>query len=182
MEIEKTEFPGLLLIKSQIFKDARGFFYESWSAERYREAGIAESFVQDNVSFSLRGVLRGLHYQKPYAQGKLVSVLVGEVWDVAVDLRRNSPTFGKWRGFTLTGDGKEQLYIPPGFAHGFCVISETALFQYKCTDKYSPESEHGIIWNDPTLNIAWPIEQPTLSEKDAKYPCFAELCGELLFE
>lgn len=182
MEIITTEFPGLLFIKPKIFGDARGYFYESWNRERYENAGITENFVQDNVSFSSKGVLRGLHYQKPYTQGKLVSVLLGEVWDVVVDLRRSSPTFGKWQGFTLTGEGKEQLYVPRGFAHGFCVLSETALFQYKCTDKYSPESEHGIMWNDPTLAIPWPVHEPLISDKDTKHPRFKDLSGELLFD
>ena len=181
MEIIKTEFPGLLLIKPQIFGDARGYFYEAWNKERYEAAGITESFVQDNVSFSSKGVLRGLHYQKPYTQGKLVSVLMGEVWDVVVDLRRSSPTFGKWKAFTLTSERKEQLYVPQGFAHGFCVLSETALFQYKCTDKYSPESEHGIMWNDETLGITWPVRNPLISEKDTKHPCFKALNETLLF-
>lgn len=182
MEIITTEFPGLLFIKPKIFGDSRGYFYESWNRERYENAGITEDFVQDNVSFSSRGVLRGLHYQKPYTQGKLVSVLLGEVWDVAVDLRRSSPTFGKWQGFTLTGERKEQLYIPRGFAHGFCVLSETALFQYKCTDKYSPESEHGIMWNDPTLAIPWPVHEPVISDKDKMHPRFKDLSGEFLFD
>ena len=182
MEIITTEFPGLLFIKPKIFGDARGYFYESWNRERYENAGITEDFVQDNVSFSSKGVLRGLHYQKPYTQGKLVSVLVGEVWDVVVDLRRSSPTFGKWQGFTLTGERKEQLYVPCGFAHGFCVLSETALFQYKCTDKYSPESERGIIWNDETLNIPWPVHDPIISNKDTKHPRFNNLSDKLLFD
>ena len=182
MEIITTEFPGLIFIKPKIFGDSRGYFYESWNRERYENAGITENFVQDNVSFSSKGVLRGLHYQKPYTQGKLVSVLLGEVWDVVVDLRRSSPTFGKWQGFTLTGEGKEQLYVPRGFAHGFCVLSETALFQYKCTDKYSPESEHGIMWNDPTLAIPWPVHEPLISDKDTKHPRFKDLSGELLFD
>ena len=182
MEISTTEFPGLVLIKPKIFGDARGYFYESWNKERYESAGITEDFVQDNVSFSSRGVLRGLHYQKPYTQGKLVSVLMGEVWDVVVDLRRSSPAFGKWQGFTLTGEHKEQLYVPRGFAHGFCVLSETALFQYKCTDRYSPESERGIMWNDPTLAIPWPVRAPVISEKDTKHPHFKDLKDELLFD
>ena len=182
MEIITTEFPGLVLIKPKIFGDARGYFYESWTKERYESVGITEDFVQDNVSFSSRGVLRGLHYQKPHTQGKLVSVLMGEVWDVVVDLCRGSPTFGKWQGFTLTGEHKEQLYVPRGFAHGFCVLSETALFQYKCTDKYSPESERGIIWNDPTLAIPWPVREPVISEKDTKHPYFKDLKDELIFD
>ena len=172
---------GLIYIEPKIFEDGRGWFYESWNKERYSEIGITEDFVQDNFSLSSRGVLRGLHYQKPYTQGKLVSVIKGEVWDVAVDLRKGSSTFGKWLGFTLTGERKEQLYVPKGFAHGFCVISETAIFHYKCTDKYSPESEHGIIWKDRTLNITWPIKDPIISEKDKEYPEFIEITNDLLF-
>lgn len=181
MKIQRTDFEGLVYIEPKVFGDNRGWFYESWNRERFYEIGITEDFVQDNLSFSCKGVLRGLHYQKPYTQGKLVSVIEGEVWDVVVDLRKNSSTFGKWQGFTLTGNKKEQLYIPKGFAHGFCVVSETAIFQYKCTDKYSPGSEHGIIWNDSTLNIPWPAKDPIISEKDKKYPCFSELTDNLLF-
>lgn len=182
MEVTKTVFPGVVFITPKIYGDSRGWFYESWNHERYAEIGITENFVQDNVSFSSKGVLRGLHYQKPYTQGKLVSVLQGEVWDVIVDIRRSSPMFGKWQGFTLTGANKEQLYVPKGFAHGFCVISDTALFQYKCTDRYSPNSEHGILWNDKTINIPWPVTDPIISEKDTKHPAFADISAELLFD
>ena len=180
--IENTQngFDGLIYLDLKFFGDSRGWF-TTWNKERYSEIGITEDFVQDNFSFSSKGVLRGLHYQKPYTQGKLVSVIEGKVWDVVVDLRRNSHTFGKWQGFPLTGEKKEQLYIPKGFAHGFCVVSETAIFHYKCTDKYSPESEHGIIWNDSTLNIPWPVKDPIISEKDKKYPRFSELTDDLIF-
>lgn len=181
MEIVTTAFPNLTLIKPKIFGDSRGWFFESWNKERYTDVGIGMPFVQDNISYSTKNVIRGLHYQKPFTQGKLVFVLEGTVWDVAVDLRKKSPTFGKWQGFTLTGEGKEQLYVPPGFAHGFCVLSDTALFQYKCTDKYSPESERGIIWNDKTLNICWPVNNPIISDKDTRHPSFSELTEELLF-
>lgn len=182
MKMLKTDLPGLIYIEPKIFGDNRGWFYESWNKERYAEIGISDDFLQDNFSYSSCGVLRGLHYQKPYTQGKLVSVLEGEVWDVAVDLRKKSPTFGKWQGFRLTGENKEQLYIPKGFAHGFCVVSETAFFHYKCTDKYSPESEHGIMWNDKTLDISWPVKNPIISEKDKHYPLFSELTAKLLFD
>ena len=182
MEVIKSEFPGLLLIRPKVFGDSRGWFFESWNKERYEDTGIKEEFVQSNISYSTKGVLRGLHYQKPYTQGKLVFVLQGEVWDVVVDLRRSSPTFGKWTGFTLTGDCKEQLYVPKGFAHGFCVLSDTAMFQYMCTDKYSPASEQGIMWNDRTLNIPWPTEAPIISDKDTKHPMFTELSDNLLFD
>ena len=182
MEVIKSEFSELLLIKPKIFGDSRGWFFESWNKERYEEAGIQDNFVQSNVSYSTKGVLRGLHYQKPYTQGKLVFVLQGQVWDVVVDLRRTSPTFGKWKGFTLTGEGKEQLYVPKGFSHGFCVLSDTALFQYMCTDKYSPASEQGIMWNDKTLNIPWPVDDPIISDKDTRHPEFTELSTSLLFD
>lgn len=182
MKVTKTELAGVIFIEPQIFGDKRGWFYESWNKKRYVSAGITEDFVQDNVSYSSYGVLRGLHYQKPYTQGKLVTVQCGKVWDVVVDLRRSSPTFGKWRGFTLTGEKKEQLYVPRGFAHGFCVLSETALFQYKCTDDYSPQSEHGVMWNDETLAIPWPVKNPLISEKDKKHPKFKELTDDLLFD
>ncbi len=141
---------------------------ETWNAQRYREFGLDQAFVQDNLSRSRRGVLRGLHFQKPDPQGKLVYVLEGEVFDVAVDIRRGSPTFGQWEEHTLSADNKLQFYIPAGFAHGFCVTSETALFAYKCTELYHPASEGCVAWNDPDLNIPWPIEQPELSTKDAK--------------
>lgn len=177
----KFNIEGLIYIQPKVYGDSRGWFYESWNKERYSEIGIAVDFVQDNFSFSCRGVLRGLHYQKPYTQGKLVSVIQGEVWDVVVDLRKDSPTLGIWQSFSLTAKNKEQLYIPKGFAHGFCVVSETAIFHYKCTDKYSPESEHGIIWNDSTLNIPWPVKDPIISEKDKKYPRFSELTDDLIF-
>ena len=182
MKIIATNFPNLTLIKPHIFGDSRGWFFESWNKGRYIEAGIGLPFVQDNISYSTKNVIRGLHYQKPFTQGKLVFVLEGEVWDVVVDLRRRSPTFGKWQGFTLTGKNKEQLYVPPGFAHGFCVISDTVLFQYKCTDIYNPASERGIMWNDPDLNIPWPTEKPVISDKDTKHPFFRDLTRDLLFD
>ena len=170
MRVIPTSLPGVLVIEPQIFGDSRGFFLETWNLARYREAGLPEAFVQDNVSRSSRGVLRGLHFQEPKAQGKLVTVLDGEVFDVAVDIRVGSPTFGKTAGETLSGESKRQIYIPPGFAHGFCVLSATAIFTYKCTESYAPEAEGGIIWNDPDLGIDWPALEPTLSAKDGKYP------------
>ena len=168
MRVTPTELPEVLLIEPQIFGDSRGYFLESWNQARYREAGVPATFVQDNLSLSRRGTLRGLHFQQPNAQGKLVTVLEGEVLDVAVDIRVGSPWFGKSTGLMLTGESKRQLYIPPGFAHGFYVLSETALFMYKCTVAYAPEAEVGVIWNDPDLAVAWPIEAPTLSAKDAQ--------------
>lgn len=163
-----------------MYGDARGFFMETWHQQRYAAAGLPASFVQDNLSLSKQGTLRGLHFQHPHAQGKLVFVLQGEVFDVAVDIRNGSPTFGQWVGVTLSADNKRQLYIPAGFAHGFCVTSETALFAYKCTDFYQPQAEGGIIWDDPELGIEWPIDTPLLSAKDRTYPRLQELPPERL--
>ena len=168
MEVTKTAIPAVLLIKPNVFGDSRGWFQETFQTYRYREAGIDADFVQDNVSFSQRGVLRGLHFQDPQPQGKLVSVLQGEVFDVAVDIRRGSPTFGQWVGEYLSADNHHQLWVPPGFAHGFCVTSETALLAYKCSDYYNPKTEYCIRWDDPTLNIEWPIKEPLVSEKDKR--------------
>lgn len=173
---------GLIEFMPTHFGDTRGFFLQTWHSREYAEAGVPGIFVQDNLSLSQRGTLRGLHYQKPRTQGKLVFVLSGEVWDVAVDLRKGSPTFGKWEAFTLSEEIHNQLYIPPGFAHGFCVLSEEALFTYKCTDFYAPECEHGIIWNDPDLGIPWPVKDPILSPKDGKYPRLRDIPEESLFK
>ncbi len=172
MKVSSLEIPEVLLIEPTVYGDERGFFFESFNQARFNEAAGAEvSFVQDNHSKSAKGVLRGLHYQISQAQGKLVRVVEGEVFDVSVDLRRSSPTFGQWVGEILSADNRRQLYIPPGFAHGFVVLSETAQFLYKTTDFYSPQHERAIIWNDPTVNVAWPIETtPTLSSKDAQAP------------
>jgi dTDP-4-dehydrorhamnose 3,5-epimerase len=166
MNIVTTKIPGVIIIEPKVFGDERGFFLETYNAERYRSAGIKENFVQDNLSFSRKGILRGLHYQKPMTQGKLVQVLQGEVYDVAVDIRFGSPTFGQWEAVILSAQNKRQFYLPAGFAHGFVVTSEVALFSYKCTDAYNPEGEYSIAWDDPDLNIPWPISNPQLSEKD----------------
>jgi len=175
MKIIETELPGVLIVEPDRFGDARGFFQEIWHEGRYGEAGIPGPFVQDNMSLSAQGVLRGLHYQNPHAQGKLVYVLQGEAFDVAVDVRVGSPTFGKWTGVTLSGDSGRQFYIPPGFAHGFCVTGESALFAYKCTDFYNPETEGAIRWNDPAIGIDWPVSDPTVSGKDADAPLLADV-------
>jgi dTDP-4-dehydrorhamnose 3,5-epimerase len=170
MKVTRTAIPEVCLIEPRVFGDARGFFYESFNARAFSEAtGVTTEFVQDNHSRSARGVLRGLHYQIQQAQGKLVRVVSGEVYDVAVDIRRSSPTFGKWVGTHLSGDNKAQFWVPAGFAHGFVVLSETAEFLYKTTDYYAPEHEQCIAWNDPFLNIQWPDlgEAPKLSAKDA---------------
>jgi len=181
MKVLPCDLEGLLLIEPRVFGDARGFFLETWNERRYSEAGIRGPFVQDNLSFSRRGAVRGLHFQNPSAQGKLVYVLQGEVFDVAVDLRRSSPTFGRWYGVTLSADNKRQLYIPPGFAHGFAVVSETALFAYKCTAFYAPEHETTLLWNDPDLAIPWPVEEPVLSEKDRQGLRLRDLPEDKLF-
>ena len=168
MKVIETSIDGLLIIEPVVYGDNRGFFLETYNAARYREMGIVAEFVQDNLSRSRRGVLRGLHFQKPMEQGKLVQVLEGVVYDVAVDVRCGSPTFGKWEAVELSENNKRQFYIPPGFAHGFLVLSESALFNYKCTDFYNPQGECSIAWNDPLLSIPWPEDVPELSEKDMK--------------
>ena len=168
MKIESTPLTGVTLITPTVHGDARGFFLETWHAKRYREAGIALPFVQDNHSRSQHGVLRGLHLQKSRPQGKLVNCSVGSVFDVAVDVDPRSSSFGVYVGVELSGKNHRQLWIPPGYAHGFCVLSETADFHYKCTDLYFPNDEGGLIWNDPEVGIEWPIEAPSLSEKDLK--------------
>ena len=175
MKITSMSLPEVLLIEPGRFGDARGYFMETWHQERYAAAGIKLAFVQDNLSRSARGILRGLHLQHPNAQGKLVYVLEGEVFDVAVDVRVGSPNFGKWTGAHLSSEDHRQLWIPPGFAHGFCVTSETAMFAYKCTALYSVADELGVAWNDPALAVSWPVAEPRLSAKDAALPRLAEL-------
>lgn len=170
MNVTETTLPGVLLVEPRAFGDARGFFFESFHAERYAKAGIVGPFVQDNVSRSAKGILRGLHLQEPRGQGKLVYVTRGAVFDVAVDVRRGSPHFGKWFGTELSDENHRQLWIPAGFAHGFCVTTDVADFAYKCTDFYAPEHEQSILWNDPAIGIVWPIAEPLLSGKDAKAP------------
>ena len=168
MKVTSTKLPGLLLIEPKIFGDARGFFYESWNAREFERAGVRATFVQDNHSRSEKGVLRGLHYQIGRPQGKLVRVSEGEIFDVAVDIRRGSSTFGKWEGARLSAQSKNMLWIPAGFAHGFCVMSDFADVLYKTTDFYAPEHERCILWNDPELKIDWPLRgAPLLSPKDA---------------
>lgn len=175
MNIVSTDIDGVLIIEPDVFKDNRGFFLETYQKKRYAAAGINSDFIQDNLSYSVRGTLRGLHYQLPNAQAKMVQVLKGEIYDVAVDIRRGSPSFGQWIGVHLSDDNKRQLFIPEGFAHGFCVLSETALFIYKCSDYYTPESEKGILWSDPELDINWPVNDPILSEKDGRYICLSKV-------
>ena len=175
MEVVKTPIEGVLLIKPQVFGDERGYFVETWQKERYEAAGINLPFVQDNHSKSTKGILRGLHFQKQHPQGKLVMVSLGEVFDVAVDIRKGSPTFGKWFGAILNQENQNQLWIPPGMAHGFVVLSDVAHFHYKCTDLYHPGDEGSIRWNDPTIAIDWPYkEEPVLSAKDQIAPFFKD--------
>jgi len=175
MKITSTKLPGVLIIQPRVFADQRGFFMETYHLKKYAEKGLDLSFVQDNLSYSTIGTLRGLHYQYPNAQGKLVQAIKGEIFDVAVDIRCGSPTFGKWTGAYLSDENKRQIFIPEGFAHGFCVISDTASVVYKCTDFYAPESEKGIIWSDSDIGIEWPVKEPLLSPKDSQYPCLKDI-------
>ncbi|ALA60718.1 dTDP-4-dehydrorhamnose 3,5-epimerase [Nitrospira moscoviensis] len=179
MRVTPLDIPGALVIDPDVFRDPRGVFLETYHQRRYEDAGIPGPFVQDNYSWSVRGTLRGLHFQEPHAQGKLVMVVEGAVYDVVVDVRKGSPSFGAWYGTELSAENRRQLYIPPGCAHGFCVTSEGAAFLYKCTDFYSPKDERGIRWNDPALGIAWPIEKPILSAKDQAYRTLAEMDNDL---
>ncbi|HVE49127.1 MAG TPA: dTDP-4-dehydrorhamnose 3,5-epimerase [Casimicrobiaceae bacterium] len=175
MKVTPTDIPDVKIVEPRVFGDARGFFFESWNERALGSAGIDATFVQDNHSRSQRGVLRGLHYQVEHAQGKLVRVVSGEVFDVAVDLRRRSPTFGRWVGVMLSADNKRMLWMPPGFAHGFLVVSETADFLYKATDYYHPEHERTLVWNDPDVNVRWPVAgEPTLAAKDKAGTRFAD--------
>jgi dTDP-4-dehydrorhamnose 3,5-epimerase len=180
MNIIQTDIPGVLIIEPRVFGDARGYFMETWQQHRYAEAGIPAHFVQDNISFSQRGILRGLHFQHPQGQGKLVYVLQGEVFDVAVDIRVGSPYFGRSVALTLSAENKRQFYIPSGFAHGFCVTSEAALFVYKCTDFYNPALEGSVRWDDPEIGIDWPIRDPVLSDKDKAARLLSEISKDQL--
>jgi dTDP-4-dehydrorhamnose 3,5-epimerase len=171
----QTEIPGVVIIEPDVHRDPRGYFLETYHERKYAEGGIQGPFVQDNHSFSLRGTLRGLHAQRRHPQGKLVRAVEGEMFDVAVDIRRGSPTFSKWVGVTLSGENCRQFYVPPGFAHGFCVLSERVHVVYKCTDFYDREDEFGVAWNDPEIGIAWPITEPALSAKDAAAPRLAKI-------
>jgi dTDP-4-dehydrorhamnose 3,5-epimerase len=175
LKIQKTALPGVILIEPKIFKDSRGFFMETFHKGKYEEAGIDQDFVQDNYSHSSSGTLRGLHYQLKHPQGKLIYVITGEIFDVAVDIRYGSPTLGQWAGFTLSSENRRQVFIPEGFAHGFCVLSEAADVLYKCTDLYKPDDEYGIVWSDKTVGIEWPVAKPTVSDKDRDYPGLREV-------
>ncbi|MDP8206771.1 MAG: dTDP-4-dehydrorhamnose 3,5-epimerase [Candidatus Electryonea clarkiae] len=175
MEFIKTSIEGMFVVVPQVFSDERGFFMETYHVGKFAANGIDLSFVQDNHSHSTSGVLRGLHYQLHHPQGKLIRVMHGEVFDVGVDIRKGSPTFGKWHGEILSGENKLMLYLPPGIAHGFCVLSEEVDFLYKCTDLYSPEDDRGLIWNDPSIGIDWRITNPILSKKDQQNPGLGEI-------
>lgn len=166
MKATPTDLPGVVIIEPRVFSDARGFFFESYNAERYAQAGLPPVFVQDNHSSSVRGTIRGLHYQLRRPQGKLFRVLRGAVFDVAADIRRGSPTFGRWTGVELSAENKRQVFIPAGFAHGFCVTSDGAEVEYKCTDVYVADDQHGVLWNDPTIGVRWPVTTPVLSDQD----------------
>ena len=179
MRILPTTLPGVLTIEPRVFQDDRGFFLEAFNADRFASHGLPQLFRQDNHSRSTRGVLRGLHYQLRRPQGKLVSVIRGSVFDVAVDIRRGSPTFGRWYGTVLREEEPKQLWIPPGFAHGFCTLTDVADFVYKCTDVYVPEDDRGILWSDPAIGIEWPVRDPLLSDKDRRLPCLADPAAEL---
>ena len=173
--IPTSVFSDVIIIEPDVYGDNRGYFFESYTVKKYAPFNLPEVFVQDNLSYSQKGVLRGLHYQLEHQQGKLVMAVQGEILDVAVDVRKGSPTFGKWTGVLLSSENHRQLYIPEGFAHGFCVLSDTARMLYKCTDYYDPSSERGIIWNDPVLNIDWGIDQPVVSRKDSANLPLSEL-------
>lgn len=175
MNVTQTKIPDVLVIEPAVFKDERGLFMELFHASRYEEHGLAEPFVQDNYSISRQDTLRGLHYQLKHPQGKLIQVIEGAVFDVAVDIRLGSPTYGQWVAEVLSDDNNKQLYVPPGFAHGFCVLSETARFIYKCTDVYTPNDEHGVLWSDQGLAIDWPVSAPVLSDKDRQFQVLANI-------
>ena len=175
MKVIETSLPGCVVLEPAVFGDARGVFFEAWNADRFGEHGLPVKFVQSNVSTSVKGVLRGLHYKWPRPQGKLVSVLEGEVYDVAVDIRRGSPTFGRWEAVILSAQNHRQFWIPEGFAHGFAVLSEHAVFNYLCTDVYVKEADAGVRWNDGDIGVDWPVSDPLLSAKDEKAPFLADI-------
>ena len=179
MKFTPTKIPDLIVIEPDVFQDSRGYFLELYQREKYRCNGVPLEFVQDNRSRSVKGTLRGLHFQQRQPQGKLVQVTVGEVFDVAVDIRRHSPTFKQWVGVTLSEGNFRQFYVPPGFAHGFCVLSEYAIFEYKCTDFYSPQDELAIAWNDAELGVDWPVKEPILSKRDSAAPLLKDILGAL---
>ncbi len=169
MKTIPTDLPGVLIVEPRVFPDTRGFFFESYHAERYAKAGIAPVFVQDNHSSSIKGTIRGLHYQWRHPQAKLLRVIRGTVFDVAADIRRGSPTWGRWVSVELSAENKRQVFIPAGFAHGFQVISDVAEIEYKCSDFYMPDDQHGVLWSDPTIGVRWPVQNPILSDQDRRF-------------
>lgn len=175
MIVETTALEGVMILRPDVYSDGRGYFMETHHQARYRDHGIDRTFVQDNLSYSVRGTLRGLHFQVRRPQAKLVQVIAGRIWDVAVDLRPSSATYCRWLGVSLSDENHRQLFIPEGFAHGFCVLSPSAHFMYKCTDFYAPDDEAGVVWSDPDIGIHWPVEDPIVSEKDRNLPRLAEL-------
>ena len=179
MKFQPSEIPDIIIIEPDVHRDARGFFLESYNERKYREAGVPATFVQDNHSRSMRRTLRGLHAQRRRPQGKLVRAIEGEIFDVAVDVRRGSPTFGRWVGVRLSAENFKQIYVPPGFAHGFCVLSELAQVEYKVTDFYDPTDELGLLWNDPEVGIQWPVPEPLLSPKDSSAARLREIMDQL---
>ena len=181
MKIVSSKIPDVKIIEPTVHGDDRGYFFESYKEEIFSKNNLPVHYVQDNQALSQKGVLRGLHYQLKYSQGKLVSVPFGKVWDVAVDLRQSSETFGEWVGIEISQDNHRLVYIPAGFAHGYCVLSNEAIFQYKCTEVYHPEDEYGLIWNDDKLNIQWPVTNPVISDKDLRHPTFHNIKTEHLF-
>lgn len=180
MKMIETQLPGVLIFEPDVFGDHRGWFKETYQKNRYEQLGLNCSFVQDNASFSQKGILRGLHFQNPKAQAKIVQVLSGEVFDVAVDVRVGSPTFAKWFGTILSGENHKQMFVPKGFAHGYCVLSDTAIFSYKCDEYYSQQTELGVIYNDPDIGIDWPVSEPILSEKDSAYSKLKDISQDKL--
>jgi len=175
MKVIGTELEGVLIVEPDVFQDRRGYFMETYHQKRYAASGIDKPFVQDNLSYSVKGTLRGLHYQIHHEQGKLIQVIRGEIFDVAVDIRQGSPTFGQWTFARLSESNRLQIYVPEGFAHGFCVLSEDALVMYKCTNFYEPGAERGVLWSDPGLGISWPVQEPLLSPKDSVSPKLEEI-------
>jgi len=181
MNVIATDIEGVLIIEPQVFQDPRGCFLETYHDNRFKAAGLSFAFVQDNLSFSVRGTLRGMHFQVNHPQAKLVQAITGEIFDVAVDIRPESATFGRWVGVHLSEQNKRQLLLTPGFAHGFCVLSESAYIAYKCSEYYMPDDESGILWSDPSLGIDWPVKDPIISDKDSQLSCLSELSPEKLY-
>ena len=181
MNVIATDIEGVLIIEPQVFQDPRGCFLETYHANRFKAAGLRSAFVQDNLSFSVKGTLRGMHFQVNHPQSKLVQAITGEIFDVAVDIRPESPTFGRWVSTHLSEQNKRQLLLPPGFAHGFCVLSKNAYIAYKCSEYYRPDDESGIFWSDPSIGIDWPIKDPIISDKDRQLRCLSDLPPEKLY-